>query len=75
MNLLIADTEGMSHLQCLHVAWHIFCAGKWVVIGQRLTPTLAIALIEAAGLSLSLLYCRYVDGSFIICSAQDEMGR
>ena len=48
-------------------------------MGQRLAPTLAIAFmskIERPVLeSRPLLYCRYVDDCFVICSTQTEMDR
>ena len=48
-------------------------------MGQRLAPTLAIAFmakIEKPVLELRpLLYCRYVDDCFIVCSTQGELDK
>ncbi|VDP27841.1 unnamed protein product [Heligmosomoides polygyrus] len=56
-----------------------FAQTRGLAMGQRLAPTLAISFmskIEAPVLSrLPLLYCRYVDDCFIVCSTQDEMDR
>ena len=48
-------------------------------MGQRLAPSLAIAFMskmEAPIIDLRpLLYCRYIDDCFVICSTQKEMDR
>ncbi|KAJ1357302.1 hypothetical protein KIN20_015428 [Parelaphostrongylus tenuis] len=45
-------------------------------MGQRLAPSLAIAFmykVEAPLLARGhLLYCRYIDDCFIVCSTQEE---
>ncbi|KAK6044640.1 hypothetical protein COOONC_17855 [Cooperia oncophora] len=50
---------------------------RGLAMGQRLAPTLAIAFmskIEAPALEhRPLLYSRYVDDCFVICSTQEEM--
>ncbi|VDM61187.1 unnamed protein product [Angiostrongylus costaricensis] len=48
-------------------------------MGQRLAPTLAVAFtskVEAPVIDLRpLLYWRYIDDCFVICSAQEEMDK
>ena len=48
-------------------------------MGQRLAPSLAIAFmskVEAPVTDLGpLLYCRYIDDCFVLCSTQEEMDK
>ncbi|VDM56680.1 unnamed protein product [Angiostrongylus costaricensis] len=48
-------------------------------MGQRLAPTLAVAFmskVEAPVIDLTpLLYCRYIDDCFVVCSTQQEMDK
>ncbi|VDM63470.1 unnamed protein product [Angiostrongylus costaricensis] len=50
---------------------------KRVAMGQRLAPNFAIAFmskVEAPVTDLGpLLYCRYIDDRFVLCSTQEEM--
>ncbi|VDM63932.1 unnamed protein product [Angiostrongylus costaricensis] len=52
---------------------------RGLAIGQRLAPSLAIAFVskvEAPVTDLGpLLYCRYVDDCFVLCSTQEEMDK
>uniref|UniRef100_A0A0K0CVC0 Reverse transcriptase domain-containing protein n=1 Tax=Angiostrongylus cantonensis TaxID=6313 RepID=A0A0K0CVC0_ANGCA len=54
-------------------------AGKGLAIRQRLTPSLAIAFmskVEAPVAALGpLLYCRYIDDCFVICSTKEEVDK
>uniref|UniRef100_A0A0K0CV64 Reverse transcriptase domain-containing protein n=1 Tax=Angiostrongylus cantonensis TaxID=6313 RepID=A0A0K0CV64_ANGCA len=48
-------------------------------MGQRLAPSLAIAFmlkVEAPVTDLGpLLYCRYIDDCFVLCSTQEKMDK
>ncbi|VDM64294.1 unnamed protein product [Angiostrongylus costaricensis] len=52
---------------------------RGLAMGQRLAPSLAIAFmskLEAPVTDLGpLLYCRYVDDWFVLCSTQEEMDK
>ncbi|VDM61139.1 unnamed protein product [Angiostrongylus costaricensis] len=52
---------------------------RGLAMGQRLAPSLVIAFmskVEAPVTDLGpLLYCRYVDDCFVLCSTQEEMDR
>ncbi|VDM57054.1 unnamed protein product [Angiostrongylus costaricensis] len=52
---------------------------RGLAMGQRLAPSLAIAFmskVEAPVTDLGpLLYCRYVDDCFVLCSTQEEMDK
>ncbi|VDM58650.1 unnamed protein product [Angiostrongylus costaricensis] len=52
---------------------------RGLAMGQRLAPSLAIAFmskVEAPVTDLGpLLYCRYVDDCFALCSTQEEMDK
>ncbi|EYB88370.1 hypothetical protein Y032_0248g83 [Ancylostoma ceylanicum] len=68
-------------LSCTVFRWsgNYFAQCRGLAMGQRLAPVLAIAFmakIESPVLeSRPLLYCRYIDDCFIICSTQSEMDR
>ncbi|KAK6745282.1 hypothetical protein RB195_011792 [Necator americanus] len=62
----------------------LFCANQggqrlaWdLAMGQRLAPTLAIAFMAKIEAPIwetrFLLYCRYIDDCFLVCSSQAEM--
>uniref|UniRef100_A0A0K0CYL4 Reverse transcriptase domain-containing protein n=1 Tax=Angiostrongylus cantonensis TaxID=6313 RepID=A0A0K0CYL4_ANGCA len=52
---------------------------RGLAMGQRLAPSLAIAYmskVETPVIDLGpLLYCRYIDDCFVICSTQKEMDK
>ncbi|EYC44211.1 hypothetical protein Y032_0468g2007 [Ancylostoma ceylanicum] len=66
-------------LRCTIFRWsgNYFAQTRGLAMGQRLAPTLAIAFmsrIEAPVLELCpLLYCRYIDDCFVVCTTQEEM--
>ncbi|EYC41153.1 hypothetical protein Y032_0580g254 [Ancylostoma ceylanicum] len=68
-------------LNCTSFRWsgEYFAQTRGLAMGQRLAPVLAIAFmakIETPILeSRPLLYCRYIDDCFIVCSTQTEMDR
>ncbi|EYC27489.1 hypothetical protein Y032_0009g757 [Ancylostoma ceylanicum] len=68
-------------LNCTIFRWsgEYFAQTRGLAMGQRLAPVLAIAFmakIETPILeSRPLLYCRYIDDCFIVCSTQTEMDR
>ncbi|EYC22134.1 hypothetical protein Y032_0017g3171 [Ancylostoma ceylanicum] len=81
--LSIADVMALVKecLSCTVFRWsgNYFAQSRGLAMGQRLAPVLAIAFmakIEAPILeSRPLLYCRYIDDCFVICSTQNEMDR
>ncbi|XGW09626.1 hypothetical protein V3C99_011701 [Haemonchus contortus] len=66
-------------LNCNIFRWSgkYYAQTRGLAMGQRLAPTLAIAFmakIEVPVLErLPMLYCRYIDDCFIVCSTQDEV--
>ncbi|XGW34406.1 hypothetical protein V3C99_018350 [Haemonchus contortus] len=48
-------------------------------MGQRLAPRLAIAFVAKIETPIlervSLMYCRYIDGCFVVCATQEEIDK
>ncbi|VDM59956.1 unnamed protein product [Angiostrongylus costaricensis] len=62
------------------MVWKVLRSNKrGLAMGQRLAPSLAIAFmskVEAPVIDLGpLLYCRYVDDCFVLCSTQEKMDK
>ena len=68
-------------LNCSIFRWsgRYYAQMRGLAMGQRLAPSLAIAFmskVEAPVIDLRpLLYCRYIDDCFVICSTQEEMDK
>ena len=68
-------------LSCTVFKWSgkHFAQTRGLAMGQRLAPVLAIAFmakVESPILSrFPMLYCRYIDDCFVICSTQEEMDK
>ncbi|VDM63570.1 unnamed protein product [Angiostrongylus costaricensis] len=70
-----------EYLSCSIFRWSgkYYAQIRGLAMGQRLAPSLAIAFmskVEAPVTDLGpLLYCRYVDDCFVLCSTQEEMDK
>ncbi|VDM64553.1 unnamed protein product [Angiostrongylus costaricensis] len=68
-------------LSCSNFRWSgkYYAQIKGSAMVQRLTPSLAIAFmskVEAPVIDLGpLLYCRYIDDCFVLCSTEEEMNK
>ncbi|VDM61995.1 unnamed protein product [Angiostrongylus costaricensis] len=68
-------------LRCSIFRWSgkYYAQIRGLAMGQRLAPSLAIAFMSKVEAPVSdlgpLLYCRYVDDCFVLCSTQEEMDK
>ncbi|KAK6733756.1 hypothetical protein RB195_017488 [Necator americanus] len=66
-------------LKCTVFRWsgNYFAQIRGLAMGERLAPTLAIAFMAKIEAPIwetrPLLYCRYIDDCFLVCSSQAEM--